>query len=111
MIKPGTPPGSGQPSSSSFSTSITGSALKAPFVRWKRKMLLAKRGADEPLLRVGVVKPAHLERDQARLAEVQRLHQASLREIPEVEPPPVPARRDVLDLETRLVGVRLAELR
>ena len=36
-----------------------------------------QRGADEALLRVGVVEPAHLERDQALLAEVDRLLAAS----------------------------------
>ena len=67
--------------------------------------------ADEALLRVGIVEPADLEREQPLLAEIQRLHQASFREIPEMEPAPVAAGGHVVDVEARLVGVRLAELR
>jgi hypothetical protein len=57
------------------------------------------------------VEPTNFERDQAPLAEIQRLHEAVLREIPEVEPLSVAARGHVIDLEARLVGVRLPELR
>jgi hypothetical protein len=67
--------------------------------------------ADEALLGLGVVQPAHLERDQAVLAEVQGLLEPPLGEVPEVQPLPVTARADVLDVEAGLVGVRLAELR
>ena len=70
-----------------------------------------ERRADEALLGVGVVQEAHLERHQALLAEVERLLELSLGEVPEVQPLPVTARADVLDVEAALVGVGLAELR
>ena len=66
---------------------------------------------DEALVCLGVVQPAHLEGDEAGLAEVQGLLEPPLREVPEVQPLPVAARADVLDVEAGLVGVRLAELR
>ena len=109
VISPGTPPGRGQPSGSSFSTSITGSARKVPLERWKRNMLLA-RAAPTSLVGFGVVQPAHLERDEAGLAEVQGLLEPPLFEIPEMESLPVATRDDILDVEA---GYRrsLTELR
>ena len=74
-------------------------------------MLLASVAPDEALVRLGVVQPAQLERDEAGLAEVQGLLEPSLGEVPEVQPLPVTAGGDVLDVEARFVGVRLAELR
>src|SRR5207244_1025249 len=70
-----------------------------------------ERRADEALLRVGVVLPAHLERDEPLLhAEVDRLLEGSLLEIPEMDAVSVPAGLDVGRVEPGLVGVRLAEL-
>jgi hypothetical protein len=92
VIRPGT--GKGQPSVV---------AAEAPH-------RARERGADEALFRVGVVKPAHLERDQARLAEIDRLLEAALGEVPEVEPAAVVARRHVVEIEAVLVAVRLTEL-
>jgi hypothetical protein len=70
-----------------------------------------QRRPDEALLGLGVVQPAHLQRDQTGLAEVERLLEPTLRQVPEVQPLPVSARGDVLDVEAGLVGVGLAELR
>jgi hypothetical protein len=67
-------------------------------------------GADESLVRVWVVQPAQLERNQALIAEVDRLHELPLGEVPEVQSAAVPARRDVRGIESSLVGVRLSEL-
>ena len=69
-----------------------------------------ERGADEALLGLGVVEPADLERDEPRLAEIDRLLDAALGEVPEVEPAAVAPRSDVVEVEPLLVGVRLAEL-
>ena len=76
VISPGTPPGSGQPSSSSFSTSITGSALNAPLERWKRKTLLAKVAPTKPCSESGSWSQRTSSGTQAGLAEIQRLHSA-----------------------------------
>jgi hypothetical protein len=56
------------------------------------------------------VKPANLERHQSRLAELDRLLEAPLGEVPEVEPAAVMARGHVSEVEPLLVAVRLAEL-
>jgi len=72
--------------------------------------VLRERGADEALLPLGVVKPAHLERDQPCLAEIDRLLEAALGEVPEVNPLPVPPLAHVLEVEPGLVRVRLTEL-
>ena len=69
-----------------------------------------ERRADEALLGLGVVQPAHLERHQPLLAEVDRLLEPPLGEVPEVQPLPVAPGADVLDVEALLVGVGLAEL-
>ena len=69
-----------------------------------------ERSADEALLRLGIVLPAHLERKQPGLAEVDGLLELPLGQIPEVEAVPVAPRLDVCGVEPRLVGVRLAEL-
>ena len=69
-----------------------------------------ERRADEPLLGVGIVQPADLERHHALLAQVDRLLQRPLLEIPEVEPASVAALAHVLEVEAGLVGVRLGEL-
>ena len=111
MIRPGTPPGSGQPSSSTLSTETTWSASHEPFVRCQRKMLLDSAAPTNPSIRVRVVEPSDLERDQPGLAEVDCLVEPSLGQIPEVQPLSVPAGFDVRDVEALLVGVRLAELR
>ena len=79
-------------------------------MRWKRTIVAGQRRADEALLGVGVVQEAHLERDQPLLAEVERLLEPPLGEVPEVQPLPVAAGADVVDVEAALVGVRLAEL-
>ena len=47
----------------------------------------------------------------APLAEVEGLLEPPLGEVPEVQPLPVAAGADVVDVEARLVGVGLAELR
>ena len=73
--------------------------------------LARERHAGEALLGLGVVQEAHLERHQPLLAEVQGLHEPPLGEIPEVQPLPVTAGADVVDVEAGLVGVRLTELR
>ena len=83
MISPGT--GNGQPSSSTLSTSITGSAAQPPLSRSKCHIDARERRADEALLGVGIVEPAHLERDEPLLAEVDRLLQRARLEIPEVD--------------------------
>jgi hypothetical protein len=70
-----------------------------------------ERGADEALLGLGVVEPADLERDEPRLAEVDRVFERPPLEVPEVDAAPVAAGGDVLEVEALLVRVRLAELR
>ena len=56
------------------------------------------------------MQPAHLEGNEPLLAEVDRLLQRARLEVPEVDALAVPARAHVLQVEPRLVGVRLAEL-
>src|SRR5439155_3338015 len=56
-----------------------------------------ERGADEALLGVGVVEPAHLERDQARLAEIDGLLEPPLGQVPEMELAAVAASGDVVE--------------
>ncbi len=70
-----------------------------------------QRGADEALVGVGVVQPAHLERDQPRLAELERLLDAALGQVPEVQPAAVAPGGDVVEVEAGLVRLGLAELR
>ena len=70
-----------------------------------------QRGADEALVGVGVVQPAHLERHQPGLAELERLLDAALAQVPEVQPAAVAPGGDVVEVEAALVGVGLAELR
>ncbi len=70
-----------------------------------------ERCAAEAALGVRVVLPAHLERYQPVLAQVDGLLQRALGEVPEVETTPVAAGLDVCEVEALLVGVRLAELR
>ena len=70
-----------------------------------------ERRPHEALLGLGVVQPAHLERDEASVAEVDGLLDPTLLQVPEVEPLPVAAVGHVLDVEAALVGVGLAELR
>src|SRR5205814_10436295 len=69
-----------------------------------------KGGCDESFLRVGVVEPAHLERDQAFLTEIDSLLELPRLQIPEVDPLSVPAGLDVRRVEARLVRVRFPEL-
>jgi hypothetical protein len=63
------------------------------------------------LERAAPTQPARLERDEAVLAEIDRLFDAPFGEVPEVEPAAVASGRHVLGIEALLVGVRLAELR
>ena len=71
-----------------------------------------ERRADEALLGVRVVQPAHLERHQPVLAEVDGLLQAALgSRFQKWSRLPVAAGLDVGEVEALLVGVRLAELR
>ena len=70
-----------------------------------------QRGADEALVGVGVVQPAHLQRHQPGLAELERLLDAALAQVPEVQPAAVAPGGDVVEIEPRLVRVGLAELR
>ena len=70
-----------------------------------------QRGADEALVGVGVVQPAHLQRHQPRLAQLDRLLQRALAQVPEVHAAAVVALADVLGVEPRLVGAGRAELR
>ena len=72
--------------------------------------MLESAAPTKPSSASGIVKPADLERDEPRLAEIDRLLDAALGEVPEMEPAAVAARRDVLEVEALLVGVRLAEL-
>src|SRR5262249_47747305 len=72
---------------------------------------VAREGrAHEATLGLGVVKPAHLEGNQALLPEVDRLLQPPLDEVPEVQPLTVAPGRDIIDVEAVLIRVRLAEL-
>ena len=52
-------------------------------------MLLDSAAPTKPCFGLGVVEPAHLERDQAGLAQVERLLEPPLGEVPEVQPLPV----------------------
>ena len=70
-----------------------------------------QRRGHEARVRVRVVQPADLERDEAVLAELDRLLDAALLEVPEVQLAAVAAGHHVLDVEARLVRVRLTELR
>ena len=107
-MSPGT--GNGQPSSSTPSTSMTGSAAQEPLSRREAEHHAREGGSDEPLLGVWVVQPAHLERHEPLRAEVDGLPEGSLLEVPEVDPLPVAAGLDVGQVEALLVGVWLAEL-
>ena len=69
-----------------------------------------QRGADEALVGVGVVQPADFERHQPGLAQLERLLDAPLAQVPEVQAAAVAPGRDVVEVEAGLVGVRLAEL-
>src|SRR5262249_10469182 len=72
---------------------------------------VAREGsAHEATLGLGVVKPAHLERNQPLLPQVDRLLEPALGEVPEVQPLTVAPGRDILDVEAVLIRVRLAEL-
>ena len=70
-----------------------------------------QRGADEALVGVGIVQPAHLERHEAGVAELERLLEPALAEVPEVQPAAVAPGGDVIEIETGLIGRGLAELR
>ena len=111
VIRPGTPPGSGQPSSSSLSTSITCSASKLPLARWKRNMLLDSVAPTKPSSASGSCRKRTSSGTRPGLAEVEGLLEPPLGEVPEVQPLPVAAGADVVDVEALLVGVGLAELR
>ena len=111
VIRPGTPPGSGQPSSASFSTSITGSARKLPFERWKRKMLLERVAPTKPLSASGSCSqrtssgtspcsPRSIVCCSRRSARSQKWSLLAVASGP-----------DVLDVESLLVRVGLSELR
>ena len=69
-----------------------------------------QRGADVALRRGRVVEEAHLERDQPLVSEVDRLLDAALLEVPEVQVSPVLAGRHVVRVEARLVGLGDPEL-
>ena len=111
MISPGTPPGSGQPVELFVRDLDHRFGLEGAVGAVEAQHVAGQRRPDEALLGLGVVQPAHLEWDQTGLAEVERLLEPPLGEVPEVQPLPVAAGGDVLDVEARLVGVRLAELR
>jgi len=102
VISPGTPPSSGQPSSSSLATSMTLSVSQLPLSRRNRMMLLDRGRAHEPLRRIRIVLPADLQRDQAIVAEIDRLHLGSRLEIPEVQPAAVLAGGDIRGIEATL---------
>src|SRR3954464_13057485 len=75
VIRPGTPPASRQPSSSTFSTASARPAARDPLFGRERSVVALEvphrarqGGADEALVGVGIVQPAHLERYQAALA-------------------------------------------
>ena len=70
-----------------------------------------QRGADEALVGVGVVQPAHLEGEEPGVAELDGLLEPALGEVPEVQAAAVAPGGDVVEVEARLVGVGLAELR
>ena len=70
-----------------------------------------ERGSHVALSAVRIVQRADLERDQPLVAEVDRLRQLALLEVPEMEAAAVAAGADVLEVEAGLVRVRLAELR
>src|SRR5919197_4448107 len=69
-----------------------------------------ERIADETLLSVGVVEPAHLERYEAGFPEVDGLLERARLEVPEVDLVAVAAGFDVGKVETLFVRVGLAEL-
>ena len=69
-----------------------------------------ERSGDEALVRVRVVQPPHLERDEAFLAEVHGLLVRARLEVPEVDALPVATRLDVGGVKTGLIGIWLAEL-
>ena len=69
-----------------------------------------ERGADEALFSIGIVEETHFERDQPCCTKIDRLLEATFGEVPEVEPAAVMARRNVIEIETRLVALRLTEL-
>ena len=108
MIRPGT--GNGQPSSSTLSTAITWSAAQPPLSRWKCHIVLESAAPTKPWSASGSWSQRTSSGTSPRLAEVDRLLERALGEVPEVEPAAVTAGRDVVEVEARLVGVRLAEL-
>jgi hypothetical protein len=57
------------------------------------------------------MEPARFERDETGLAEIDRLLETTLGEVPEVESGSVAPRRDVVRIEALLVGVGLTKLR
>ena len=109
VIRPGT--GNGQPSCSMPSTAITLSARVGAVVAVEVPHRARQRGADEALVGVGVVQPAHLQRHQPGLAELERLLDPALAQVPEVQAAAVAPGGDVVEIEPGLVGVGLAELR
>src|SRR3954466_1505107 len=78
VITLGTPPGNGQPSSSTFSTAIAGSAMKRAVVAPEVPHRARQGRSDEALVGVGVVQPAHLQREEPGLPEIERLLDAAL---------------------------------
>src|SRR4051812_45053155 len=66
--------------------------------------------ADESFVGLRVVLPADLERNEPVGAEVDRLLQLALLEVPEVEPLAVAPGLHVREVEARFVGGRHAEL-
>ena len=88
-MKPGT--GNGQPSSSTLSTGDHLIRLPATVVAVEVPHRARKGGPDEALLGIGLVEPARLEGDKTRLAEIERLLEPALGEVPEVESAPVAA--------------------
>ena len=68
------------------------SASQPPLSRWKRHIVLEAQ-ADKPFLRLRLVQPAHLERDETGLAEIDGLLELTLGQVPEVQPAAIAAGR------------------
>ena len=111
MITLGTPPGNGQPVELDVLDRDHRVGRERAVVALEVPHRARQRRSDEALVGVGVVQPAHLEREEPGLAELERLLDAALGQVPEVQPAAVAAGGDVVDVEALLVGVGLAELR
>ena len=109
VIRPGT--GNGQPSSSTLSTAITWSASQPPLSRRKRHIVLESAAPTKPSSASG----SWSQRTSSGIRPVSPsstvCSSALLGQVPEVESAAVAAGGDVVEVEARLVRVRLAELR